>query len=87
MIKIETTTDALRIAEILYKEAFQVTDRNSHVQWWDKKVEVLQVINEAFETGYYTGEATAELRQAKYLIYRAETIAGEQALKYEKMFK
>jgi hypothetical protein len=75
--KIQTTTDAIRAAEELMEEAKQVSNRDQHAKWWDKKVDVLQVINNAFETGYFTGEAYDELWQAKHIIGKAETVAGK----------
>jgi hypothetical protein len=79
MRKLETTTDCIRAAEALKEEAKQVTTRESHVAWWDRKVDVLRAINEAFETGFFTGQAYDELWMAKHILYKAEEEAGKRA--------
>lgn len=83
-MKIETTTDAVRAAENLMEEAKQVTTRASHAAWWDKKVEVLRIINNAFDTGAFQGEAYDELWMAKNMLYKAEEEAGKAAAAYMK---
>jgi hypothetical protein len=77
MYKIETTTDCLVASQDLLKKAFEVKDREQHATWWDNKVDVLRCIINALETGYFTGIARDELKEAQYTISRAEKIAGK----------
>jgi hypothetical protein len=82
-MNIQTTTDCLRAAELMMEEAKKVTTRESHAAWWDKKVDVLHVINNAFETGYFVGVAYDELWMAKHLLYKAEEEAGKRAMAHQ----
>ena len=79
-MEIVTTTDCIKAAQELQEEAKQVKTTREHAIWWDKKVDVLRVINSAFETGYFTGEARDELWEAKHIINHAEAIAGGYAI-------
>jgi hypothetical protein len=76
---IETTTDCLERAHDILKQAEKVKTREDHASVWDQKAELLNVINSAFETGYFTGEAYDELKKAKRLLYQAEIIAGKKS--------
>jgi hypothetical protein len=76
----KTTTDVLKEAQQLEREAKQVTNESQHATWWDKKVDLLHVINDCFETGAFTGEAYEELWTAKHTLYRAEAYAGKYAM-------
>ncbi|MFL6470188.1 MAG: hypothetical protein ACJ71H_04980 [Nitrososphaeraceae archaeon] len=82
MENIKTTTDCMKKALRLKDEAYTVTTRESHARWWDNKVELLKVINNAFESGAFTGEAYNELREAKNYLLQGENIAGLQARRY-----
>jgi hypothetical protein len=79
-MKIETTTDCIEAAKELQEEAKKVTNAKEHATWWDKKVDVLRIINNAFETGYFTGDAYNELWEAKHIIGHAEAIAGHYSI-------
>jgi len=72
----KTTTELLEAAKQLKEAAKEVQDATQHRLWWDKKVDVLRAVNSALETGYFTGDAYAELTQAKYIISNAEATAG-----------
>jgi hypothetical protein len=76
----ETTTDILNEALQLQEEAKQVRNERAHAKWWDKKVDLLHIINDLFETGAFTGEAYEELWSAKHTLYRAEAYAGKYAM-------
>jgi hypothetical protein len=82
MENIKTTTDCMKRALQLKDEAYKVTTRESHAIWWDEKVELLKIINNAFESGAFTGEAYEELREAKIYLLHGENIAGIQAKKH-----
>lgn len=75
-----TTSDLKRRAENLYVKAEFVSTRIQHARFWDSKVIVLNQINDALETGYYSGEALEDLRVAKQLLHDAETLAGKRAM-------
>ncbi len=77
--RVQTTTDCLTEARHLLNDAKKVETRAQHVNFWDNKVELLHIINNAFETGYFTGKAYDELQEAKTLLLTAETIAGDRA--------
>ncbi|QIA28660.1 hypothetical protein [Phage f2b1] len=76
----KTTTDVLQAANNLMESAGQVTNRDQHAAWWDKKVDVYLAINSALESGAFTGEAHAELKQAQHIISKAELKAAQYAL-------
>jgi hypothetical protein len=71
--------DTVKAAEELYNEAKQVYNRDQHAKWWDKKVELLLIINLAFETGFWIGDNYDKLWSAKNTLFRAESIAGNYA--------
>ena len=76
----KTTTDILEASKDVLAQAEKVTTREEHVSVWDRKVDVLRALNSAIETGYFTGEAYSELRQAQTNLYKAEDVAGLKAL-------
>jgi|GraSoiStandDraft_51_1057287.scaffolds.fasta_scaffold598197_2 hypothetical protein len=71
--------DTVKAAVELQEEAKMVYNRDQHAKWWDKKVELLLIINSAFETGFWIGENYDKLWSAKNIIFRAESIAGNYA--------
>jgi len=76
----KTTTDVLQAANNLMENAKKVTNREEHAAWWDKKVDVYLAVNSALESGAFTGEAYAELKQAQHIISKAELQAAQYAL-------
>lgn len=79
-MKLETTTDCITAAQVLYNKAKKVTNEEEHRQWWDEKVELLKTINKALASGFFTGEAYNELWTAKNILYTAEAEAGKYAM-------
>ena len=75
----ETTTDIMNEAFRLKEEAKRVTNNKEHGAWWDKKVDLLHMINDCFETGGFEGEAYEELWTAKNTLFSAEAYAGRYA--------
>lgn len=75
-----TTYDLMKKAEAMKAEAKHVTNEREHAEWWDEKVELLEMINSCLETGFYTGEARDELLHAKHLLSTAELYAGQYAI-------
>ena len=80
MLEIQTTTDCVKKAEEIVEEAKTVSTKEEHAKVWDKKVEVLRIVNGCLNTGGFEGKAYEELWKAKHLLYRAEEIAGNRAL-------
>ncbi|QDP42802.1 hypothetical protein HWC53_gp060 [Bacillus phage vB_BmeM-Goe8] len=76
MILYRTTTELLEAAKKLKEAAKLVQDATQHRIWWDKKVDVLRAVNGALESGAFTGDAYAELKEARYIIGYAEAKAG-----------
>jgi hypothetical protein len=76
----KTTTDVLKAAQKLERESKEVTNKQEHATWWDKKVDLLNFINDRFQTGAFTGIAYEELWSAKHSLYRAEAYAGRYAM-------
>jgi len=76
MSTIQTTTDLMLACQTLEAEAELVSSKEAHGAWWDKKVALLHMVNGAFETGYFTGDAYSELSEAKSALYRGERKAG-----------
>ncbi|QZA68943.1 hypothetical protein 010DV004_272 [Bacillus phage 010DV004] len=76
---LETTTQCFEAAVQLLKEAESVTNEREHAAWWDKKVDVFLVIQNALESGAFKGEAYDELWDAKYVLNEAENVAGRYA--------
>ena len=71
--------DTMEAAESLQNEARMVLNRDQHATWWDKKVELLNIINGALETGYWIGDNYNKLWAAKNILFRAESLAGNYA--------
>lgn len=78
-MKLKTTTQCVDAAKGLLKDAESITNKRDHIVWWDRKVDLYWIIQDALETGGFVGEAYDELREAKHLIDRAERIAGRYA--------
>lgn len=72
----KTTTDLMQAALQLKEEAKHVSNEREHAAWWDRKVEVYLLVNEALESGAFTGEAYDELWQANNAIYSGEAYAS-----------
>ena len=83
-MKVSTTTQCIERAQEILREAELVQTREQHAQVWDKKVDLMRIINNSFETGYFTGEAYNELKEAKRLLNKAETVAGNNSRHYMK---
>lgn len=81
MSELQTTTDCVSRAKDILAQAKQVTTKEDHIEVWDNKVELLRQVNESLASGAFSGEALDELRNAKDILYQAETKAGEQAEK------
>jgi hypothetical protein len=79
-LKWKTTTECIDEAEAILKEAEQVETREQHAKVWDRKADLLNFINDRFETGAFTGEAYNELWTAKHILFRAESVAGKRSL-------
>jgi hypothetical protein len=67
-----TTTDLMLASQEHEREAEQVNNERQHAAWHDKKVDLLEIINGAFESGYFTGDAYAELWESKNALFRGE---------------
>lgn len=78
---VRTIDDCIKAAEELKREAKMVSSREEHAKFWDKKVELLHIVNNTLETGYWVGSLYDKLWMAKHTISQAEKVAGEQALK------
>lgn len=74
-----TTYDLLIQAQTLSIKADYISDRADHAAFWDRKVDILNKVNDALETGYFNGEALEDLRTVKRILERAERIAGQRA--------
>ena len=80
-LNLTTTTDCVDFAKDLLELAKGLTTREQHARIWDLKVELLHIVNNAFESGAFTGEAYEELWEAKHLIKRIEDVAGVRSSK------
>ncbi|UPI13010.1 hypothetical protein [Bacillus phage SBSphiJ6] len=76
MMELRTTTACVNAARELLKDAHNINSQWGHASWSDQKVGVLQIVNNALESGGFTGEAYDELWQAKRLLNEAESVAG-----------
>ena len=75
--EVKTIDDTVTAAIALHEEAKTVSNEREHATWWDKKVELLRIINSALETGYWAGSPNYDkLWSAKNTLFRAEDIAG-----------
>ena len=79
--KHETTSDLLESSHDLLRAAELVETRQDHVTVWNVKVHILRMVNDAFETGYFTDISYDELRNAKWLLSEVELKAGYQAMR------
>jgi|GraSoiStandDraft_45_1057281.scaffolds.fasta_scaffold00994_15 hypothetical protein len=79
-MKLVTIDDCVRESERILVEAGKVETRADHVRVWDQKVEVLNVVNQAFETGYWVGDNYNKLWEAKYNLIKAEKVAGNRSI-------
>ncbi|QZA69506.1 hypothetical protein 035JT004_276 [Bacillus phage 035JT004] len=78
-MKLKTTTQCVDAAKGLLKDAESVTNKREHAAWWDRKVDLYWIIQDALETGGFIGEAYDELWQAKHILNKAESVAGRYA--------
>jgi hypothetical protein len=81
MRELLTTEDCMLEARELLEKAHKVSTREEHIRVWDRKTEVLKVVNNAFESGAFDGEAYGELWEAKHTLNLIERVAGNQAMK------
>lgn len=81
MMSIKTTTDCVKRAKSILAQAGKVQTKKDHGAVWDKKVDLLNKVNDSLASGAFKGEALDELRTAKHILHQAEKKAGEQSRK------
>lgn len=79
MLNVKNIADCVTASREVINEAYQVTTREEHSRVWDKKVELLNIVNSALETGFWQGENYNMLWEAKHNCFKAERVAGESA--------
>ena len=79
MMELKTTSQCVAAAKELLVSARSIKSQREHAAWWDQKVELFWIIQDALESGGFTGEAYDELWQAKHILNEAESVAGRYA--------